>query len=57
MTSGQRQCDIAIIIVRKRGRDVMTLRERCDDTNKEVIVVKEGWRESGRDEGMRAGQR
>ena len=35
MTPGERQYDIAIIIARKPGRDVMTLRERCDDTNRD----------------------
>lgn len=51
MTPGERQYDIAIIIAIERGRDVMTLRERCDDTNTEIIVAKEG--QSERDGGMR----
>lgn len=43
MTPGERQYDIAIITAIKRGRDVMTLRERCSDSNTEIIVAKEGW--------------
>lgn len=45
MKPGERQYDIAIIIARKPGSDVMTLRQRCDDSNTEIIMVKEGWRE------------
>lgn len=30
----------------------MTLRGRCDDTNTEIIVVKQGWGESGKDGGI-----
>ncbi len=51
MTPGERQYDIAIIIAAERGRDAMTVRERCDDTNTEIIVAKEG--QSEWDEGMR----
>lgn len=53
MTPGERQYDIEIIIERKRGKNIMTLRERCDEANTEIIVVKEGCRESRRGEGMR----
>lgn len=43
MTPGERQYDIAIIIaIIKQGRDIMTRRERCNDTNTEIIVANEG---------------
>lgn len=42
MTPGERQCDIAVIIGRKQGRDLMTLRERCTDTGTVITMVREG---------------
>lgn len=53
---GNREIDIMtrgkIIIAIKRGRDVMTLREKCIASKTEIIVSKE-WREIERDEGIR----
>lgn len=52
MTPGERQYDIEIIIARQRRGNIMTLREKCDETNTEIIVVKVECRESKRDEGV-----
>ncbi len=41
MTPREKQYDISIIIAIKRGRDVMTLRERCNDTYTEIIAAKD----------------